>query len=134
MLNGNFVLFFQVKPEFNRKTKGEIDYLITVTQKLTIAEKLSQIFTFKSARELRKVAKRNYGLIEEKCDIAFKIGLSRKQVYLELWMRSAKATISDYKFLLDTMDYETIKQEIEKKLKKNSMQFRQVYKLEQSCF
>jgi hypothetical protein len=51
-------------------------------------------------------------VIEEKCDIAFKIGLTRKQVYLELWMRSAKSTISDYKFLLDTMDYETIKQEI----------------------
>jgi len=41
MLNGNFVLFFQVKPECNNKLKGEIDYTITVTQKLSIQEKLN---------------------------------------------------------------------------------------------
>jgi hypothetical protein len=82
MMNGNFVLFFQVKPQANRKMRGEIDYLVTVTQKLSVSEKIEQIFAFKSAKELRKIAKRNYSLIEEKCDMAFKIGLSRKQVYL----------------------------------------------------
>lgn len=41
MFNGNFVLFFQVKPEHNNKLKGEIDYMITVTQKLSIQEKLN---------------------------------------------------------------------------------------------
>lgn len=61
--------------------------------------------------------------------MAFKIGLSRKQVYLELWNKSNKKQISDYKFLLDTMDYETIKDEIEKKLKKASMPFNEVYKI-----
>lgn len=76
----------------------------------------------------------NFEIIQEKCDMAFKIGLSRKQVYLELWNKSNKKQISDYKFLLDTMDYETIKDEIEKKLKKASMPFNEVYKIEQACF
>ena len=44
--------------------------------------------------------------------MAFKIGLNRKQVYLQLWNKSNKKEISDYKFLLDTMDYDTIKEEI----------------------
>lgn len=48
MLNGNFVLFYQIKPQYNKKTKGEIDYLFTVTQKLTVSQKLDEIFTFKS--------------------------------------------------------------------------------------
>lgn len=66
--------------------------------------------------------------------MAFKIGLNRKEVFLELWNKSGKSTVDDFKFLLDTLDYETIKHEIEKKLKKASMTFREVYKLEQYCF
>lgn len=72
--------------------------------------------------------------MQEKCDVAFKIGLTRKQVYLKLWKRSSKSSLEDYKFLLDTMDYSTIKEEIEKKLRKASMSFNEVYKLEQGCF
>lgn len=41
MLNGNFILFYQIKPQYNKKTKGEIDYLFTVTQKLTVSQKLN---------------------------------------------------------------------------------------------
>lgn len=41
--------------------------------------------------------------------MAFKIGLTKKQVYLELWNKSNKKDIQDFKFLLDTMDYVTIK-------------------------
>lgn len=66
--------------------------------------------------------------------MAFKIGLSRKQIYLQLWNKSAKKDITDYKFLLDTMDYDTVKAEIEKKLKKASMSFNEVFKIEQACF
>lgn len=134
MLNGNFVLFFQVKPELNRKLRGEIDYVFMVTQKLSIQEKLNEIFSFKSPKELKWLTENEFEKIQEKCDMAFKIGLSKKQVYLELWNRSNKREISDYKFLLDTMDYQTIKQEIEFKLKKASMPFNEVYKIEQACF
>lgn len=56
MLNGNFVLFYQIKPQFNRKTRGEIDYIITVTQKLSVSQKLNEIFAFKSPEHLRQVA------------------------------------------------------------------------------
>jgi hypothetical protein len=41
--------------------------------------------------------------------MAFKIGLNRKEVFLELWNKSGKSTVDDFKFLLDTLDYETIK-------------------------
>lgn len=133
MLNGNFMLFYQIKPEFNKKTKGEIDYLIILTQKLTVTQKLNEIFNFKSHQDLRDIVANNYSVIEDKCDIAFKIGLSRRDVFLELWNKSGKTEVDDFNFLLDTLDYDTIKAEIEKKLKKSSMLFREVYKLEQSC-
>jgi hypothetical protein len=35
--------------------------------------------------------------------------------------------------LLDTLDYDTIRSEIEKKLKKTSMSYRQVLLIEQGC-
>ena len=59
--------------------------------------------------QLREISRDNYGLIEEKCDIAHKIGLSRRDIFLELWNKSGKSEVDDYKFLLDTLDYETIK-------------------------
>ena len=90
MFNGNFLLFYQIRPQNNRKTKGEIDYLITTTQKLTVSQKLNEIFNFRSPQHLRAMAINRYEEIESKCDIAFKIGLSRKDVFLELWNRSGK--------------------------------------------
>lgn len=59
---------------------------------------------------MKYIAENSFERIQEKCDMAFKIGLNRRQVYLELWNKSNKKEIQDYKFLLDTMDYETIKQ------------------------
>ena len=60
MFNGNFLLFYQIKPEFNRKKKGQIDYLIIATQKVTISQKLNEIFNFKSVEHLRQMADRRY--------------------------------------------------------------------------
>ena len=56
MFHGNFLLFYHIKPEFNKKTKGEIDYIITATQKLTVSQKLNEIFNFKSPEHLRQMA------------------------------------------------------------------------------
>ena len=64
--------------------------------------------------------------IEEKVDMAKKMGMDRKEIYLRLWNNSNKTTVEDFKFLLDTLDYETTKLEIEKKLKKTSMNYREV--------
>jgi hypothetical protein len=62
-----------------------------------------------------------------------KMGLERKDIYLRLWNNSQKTEVEDYKILLDTLDYDTIKAEIEKKLKKASMNLRQMILLEQGC-
>jgi hypothetical protein len=69
------------------------------------------------------------GIIEEKVDMARKIGLTRTEIYLELWNKTNKHEIEEFQFLLGTLDYETIKKEIEKKMKKSSMLFREVYKI-----
>jgi hypothetical protein len=44
-----------------------------------------------------------------------------------------KNTIEDYQYLLATKDYKTIKVEIEKKLKKESMVLRELIRIEESC-
>jgi hypothetical protein len=71
--------------------------------------------------------------IEEKADMAKKMGLKRKDIYLRLWNNSNKTSVEDFKLLLDTLDYDTIKAEIEKKLKKSSMVYREVQLIEQGC-
>jgi hypothetical protein len=48
---------------------------------------------------------------------------------LELWNRTNKTEVEEFKFLLDTLSYETIRIEIEKKMKKSSMLWREVYKI-----
>lgn len=53
-----------------------------------------------------------------------KMGFTTKDIYLRLWNNSSKNNIEDYKFLMDTKDYATIKSEIDKKLKKKSMNYR----------
>ena len=62
------------------------------------------------------------------------MGLERKEIYLRLWNNSEKTSVEDFKILLDTLDYETIKIEIEKKLKHHSMNYREVLLIEQGCF
>lgn len=52
------------------------------------------------------------GRIEERADMAEKMGLERKNIYLRLWNNSGKSELEDYKLLLDTLDYDTIRQEI----------------------
>ena len=47
-----------------------------------------------------------------------KMGLSGKDIYLQIWNRSNKNSLDDYQYLLATKDYKIIKNEIEKKLKK----------------
>ena len=45
----------------------------------------------------------------EKADMAKKMGLNRKEIYLRLWNNSNKSSVDDFKLLLDTLDYDTIK-------------------------
>ena len=62
------------------------------------------------------------------------MGLSNKEIFLELWNKTSRSKPEDYRLLLATKDYKTIKKEIERKLKKNSMSFKEVYNIEIQCF
>ena len=63
--------------------------------------------------------------------MARKMGLSSKEIFLELWNRSLKREI-DFGLLISTHDYESIRQEVVKLLRKNSLSFSEIYKLERS--
>lgn len=43
-MNGNFMIVFQIKPLKNNKTRGEIDYWFSLTQKITIDTKIKLMF------------------------------------------------------------------------------------------
>ena len=48
----------------------------------------------------------------EKCDIAQKMGMTDKEIYIEIWNRSNQCSGSYYKVLIATKDYQTIKDEV----------------------
>ena len=60
----------------------------------------------------------------EKCDIAQKMGMTDKEIYIEIWNRSNQCSGSDYKVLIATKDYQTIKDEVMKKLRKKAMNYK----------
>lgn len=41
--------------------------------------------------------------------MALKMGLSEKEIYLEIWNRSNRSSLEDYQYILATRDYKTIK-------------------------
>ena len=59
--------------------------------------------------------------MEFSCDAVGKMGMSRKEAYLRIWRQSKKEHIEEFKFLLDTHDYNTIREEILLKLRKKAM-------------
>ena len=107
--------------------------MLTVSQTLSFQQKIDEIFSFRSNRSIEQIAAKRFNLIQEKCSIAFKFGLSRRDVFLSLWNKSRKNSLPAFRFLLDTMDYPTVRAEVEKKLKRLSMEFKEVYKIEAGC-
>lgn len=67
--------------------------------------------------------------LEIRCEALRKMGLNDQQIYLEIWRRSTRSTVKDFQYILATRDYKTIKGEIEAKLKKQSMNFKEVLKI-----
>jgi hypothetical protein len=57
-------------------------------------------------------------------DVAEKMGLMKKEIFLELWGQSSKRTKNDFDILLETEDYKTIMAQIKVALRKSSMSFR----------
>jgi hypothetical protein len=50
--------------------------------------------------------------------------MTNQEAFFELWKRSNKQSVIDYQILIGTKDFDTIEQEVEKKLKKQSMSVR----------
>lgn len=65
--------------------------------------------------------------------MARKMGLSNKEIFTELWNRSMKSE-ADFGLLISTRDYNSIREEVIKLLKKNSLSFSEIYRLERSSF
>lgn len=49
-------------------------------------------------------------VILDKCDMAEKMGLTTREIYLQLWSRSLQSRKEDYSILIATKDYNTINQ------------------------
>jgi hypothetical protein len=67
------------------------------------------------------------------CDLVGKMGVSRRDAYLRVWRQSRKEQVEEFKLLLDTLDYATIREEIQLKLRKKAMLFNEVHKVEAGC-
>ena len=78
--------------------------MLTMTRPVSIHEKAEKLFNFQG----RDISTVDLNEIEEKVDIAKKMGLKVKDIYLDLWNRTKKARVEDFCFLLDTDDYEVI--------------------------
>jgi hypothetical protein len=122
----NFAVFFQSRPGQNVRLNGEVKYCFLVSHQVRLEEKILAVLPL-------QVRTMDQAAIEERADMAAKMGLEQKNIYLRLWNNSGKTELEDFKLLLDTLDYETIRAEIEKKLKKTSMNYRQVLLIEQGC-
>jgi hypothetical protein len=111
---------------------GEVKYYLNLTQQWDFEEKVSSILPkvaeYKPDDYVELIKK-----IEECCATVSKMGVSRKEAYLRIWKQSNRESVEEFKLLLDTMDYDTIRNEILLKLKKKSMNFIEVYKMEQGC-
>lgn len=70
----------------------------------------------------------------DKCDMAEKMGFTTREIYLQLWNRSLQSRKEDYSILIATKDYSTIIKEIIRKLRKSSMNFKEIQNIEEACF
>lgn len=46
MIDRNFAVFYQILPNCNKRTKGEITYCFAITRHVTIQDKVREIFMF----------------------------------------------------------------------------------------
>lgn len=101
-MGDNFAVFYQLKPSENNLVRGETKYIFIITHWIKMEEKLKNILP-------SDVAKVDISNLEERADMAKKMGMERKEIYLRLWNSSNKSDVEDFKLLLDTLDYEVIK-------------------------
>lgn len=66
-------------------------------------------------------------------DVAEKMGLTKKEIFLELWNQSPKKSRADFDILLETEDYHTIIAQIKNTLKKECISFKEIERIERAC-
>lgn len=71
-------------PAANRKTKGEFNYWLAMTQFIPIEKKISSLFPYNMITELSSVE------LSNRIDMASKMGMSESEIYLQLWRRCQK--------------------------------------------
>ena len=122
-----FAVFYEDSLRKHKQSRGEISYYFYVSQPTPMKEKTRLLFESIASGTASPEA------VEEKYEVAKKMGLTEKEIYLEIWSRSSRSTIEDYQYILATRDYKLIKLEIEKKLKKESMVLREILRIEEGC-
>ena len=66
-------------------------------------------------------------------EIAEKMGMSRCEIFLELWQQSKKNRKEDFDILLETEDYRTIISQLKGALRKECLSFKQIERIEKAC-
>jgi predicted regulator of amino acid metabolism with ACT domain len=97
----------------NNRNPRELKYWLTGTVSTNVKLKLKDLMSrTKDTLEIQ--------------DVAEKMGLTKKEIFLELWNQSTKSTKEDFDILLETEDYHTIIAQIKNTLKKQSISFKEL--------
>lgn len=123
-----FAFFFETAASRSSSSNPNITYRFAVTQPVNMKAKIDRIYP--SPQDISKFTLEE---LYEKSHIAEKMGLSKRDAFLELWMRSSKSSIIDFQILLSTRDFPTIEGQIEHKLKRQSMSVRELLKIYGEC-
>jgi DNA-binding phage protein len=98
----NFVLIYS---QAGNKNPREVKCWLMATIKSCVKVKLKQLL--EETKEMRDIQ-----------DIAEKMGLTKKEIFYELWNQSAKNSKQDIDILLETEDYPTISTQVKNVIKK----------------
>lgn len=66
-------------------------------------------------------------------EVAEKMGMTRCEIFLELWQQSKKNRKEDFDILLETEDYRTIISQVKSALRKECISFKQIERIEKAC-
>ena len=122
---------------------GEVRYHFSLTKKWDYEEKVASLlpkvsdYTWADNPDPKLGEKSFEDVLLEKvevaCDSVGKMGMTRREAYLRMWSSSKREQLDEFKLLLDTQDYATIRDEILLKLKKKAMVWAIVHKMEMGC-
>lgn len=62
------------------------------------------------------------------------MGMARNEIFNELWMQSTRRTKADFDILIQSEDYKVITDGVRNVLKKESISFKELVRIEKECF